>query len=264
MVERISLGDKSLLSSYADHFMRYEFALKFCRGKRVLDAGCGTGYGSHFLAANGASSVLALDISEEALSEATKYYRLDNLRYERRDVETLGDDQALRGQFEIVVNFENIEHLLHPERLVSGAATVLAKLGTFITSTPNGAISDLDKSGNPSNVFHVKEFTAEELSLLLSHYFQHASIYGQWLTHGGMLRQMQGTELFEQLCETYYNPMSRLGRIIKQMLGKKAAEPPRFTGNDSFAGDYVIMPLEDNTLRWPPTALIAVCERRGQ
>src|SRR5580698_10136591 len=105
MVERLSLGDKSLLYSYADHFLRYEWVLQFCRGRRVLDAGCGTGYGSHFLAANGASAVLAVDISEEALSEATQNYRLDNLRYERRDVETLGDDQALSGQFDVVVNF---------------------------------------------------------------------------------------------------------------------------------------------------------------
>lgn len=261
MVERISLGDKSLLSSYADHILRYEFALEFCRGKRVLDAGCGTGYGSHFLAANGSSSVLALDISEEALSEAKQNYRLDNLRYELRDVEMLGDDQALRGQFDVVVNFENIEHLPHPERMVSGVATVLAKVGTFITSTPNGAISDLDKSGKPLNVFHVKEFTEEELRLFLSPYFQHVSMYGQWLTPGGMLRKVRAKELFEQLCETYYNPMNWVGRIIKQMLGRKVAEPPSFTGNDTLAGDYVIMPLEKNAFPWAPAMLIAVCER---
>lgn len=263
--ERLSLNDESMIASYAEHIQRYEFALEYCRGKRVLDAGCGTGYGSHFLAANGARSVLALDISDEALNEARQNYRLDNLRYERRDVEMLGNDPALRGQFDVVVNFENLEHLRHPERLASGVAAILAQAGgTLITSTPNGAISDLDENGKPVNVFHVKEFTVEELWSLLSPHFERLSMYGQWLTHGGMLRKVRARELFEQLCEAYYNPMSRLGRMVKRLAGKKVAGPPQFTaGMDSFAGDYVIRPLEDGAFRWVPVVLLAVCEKKG-
>ena len=263
--ERLSLNDESMVASYAEHIQRYEFALEYCREKRVLDAGCGTGYGSHFLAANGARSVLALDISDEALNEAKQNYRLDNLRYERRDVETLGDDPALRNQFDVVVNFENLEHLPQPERLASGVAAILAQAGgTLITSTPNGAVSDLDEDGKPANVFHVKEFTLEELRSLLSPHFEHLSMYGQWLTHGGMLRKARARELFEQLCEAYYNPMSRLGRMVKRVAGKKVAAPPRFTaGQDSFAGDYLIRPLEAEAFRWAPAVLIAGCERKG-
>lgn len=263
--ERLSVSDESMIASYAEHLQRYEFALEYCRGKRVLDAGCGTGYGSHFLAANGARSVLALDFSDEALNEARQRYRLDNLCYERRDVEILGDDSALRGQFDVVVNFENLEHLQHPERLTSGVATILAVAGgALITSTPNGAISDLDESGKPRNVFHVKEFTAEELRSLLSPHFERLSMYGQWLTYGGMLRKVRARELFEQLCEAYYNPISRLGRVVKRVAGKKVVGPPRFTGGmDSFAGDYVIRPLEEEAFRWAPAVLIAVCEKKG-
>ena len=109
--ERLSLKNESLISSYAEHLQRYELALGYCRGKRILDAGCGTGYGSYFLAANGAKSVLALDISDEALAEAKQSYQLDNLRFECRDVEMLGEDPTLLGQFDVVVNFENLEHL---------------------------------------------------------------------------------------------------------------------------------------------------------
>ena len=137
--ERLSLNDESLISSHAENIQRYEFALDYCKEKRVLDAGCGTGYGSHFLAANGARSVLALDISEEAIAEAKENYRLGNLRYEKRDVQLLGDDPILRDKFEVAVNFENIAHLLHPDRFVSGVATLLPQGGIFVTSTPNGA-----------------------------------------------------------------------------------------------------------------------------
>ena len=120
--ERLSLNDASIIGSYAEHIQRYEFALQYCRGKRVLDAGCGTGYGSYFLAANGAKSVLAVDISNEALDEAKQNYKADQLNYERGIVKALGDDPALRERFELVVNFENIDHLPHSKRLVGGAA----------------------------------------------------------------------------------------------------------------------------------------------
>ena len=36
--ERLSLNDASIIASYAEHIQRYEFALQYCRGKRVLDA----------------------------------------------------------------------------------------------------------------------------------------------------------------------------------------------------------------------------------
>jgi 2-polyprenyl-3-methyl-5-hydroxy-6-metoxy-1,4-benzoquinol methylase len=261
--ERLSLDDESMIASYEEHIQRYVFALEHCRGKRVLDAGCGTGYGSHFLAANGAQSVLALDISDEALSEARQNYRLHNLRYERMDVELLGDTPELRGQFDVVVNFENLEHLPHPEKLVTGVASILPAGGTFITSTPNGAISDLDENGKLLNAFHVKEFTKEEFESLVSLHFKQIAIYGQWLTHGGKLRKLRSRELFEQLCETYFNPMNRLGRLIKRIAGKKVAGPPRLTaGQDFFVGDNVILPLELEPFRWPPGVLIAVCKTK--
>src|SRR5262245_12970795 len=261
--ERLSLNDASMVASYAEHIQRYEFALSYCRGKRVLDAGCGTGYGSHFLAANGAKSVLTVDISAEALTEARQRYKADGLSYERRDVESLGDDPALTGKFEVIVNFENLEHLHNPAQLVKGASRLLTKGGIFITSTPNGDISSKDASGKPTNIFHVKEFTAEELASLLLPHFKF-ELYGQWLTNDGMLRQVRARELFEQLCEAYYNPLSRLGRIVKKLMGGKVAAPPQYTGAaDSFSGDYVIRPLEAKSFTWPPTVLIAVSTKQG-
>lgn len=259
--ERLSLRDGSLISSFAEHIQRYEFALEFSRGKRVLDAGCGTGYGSHFLAANGAHSVLGLDISEEALCEARDNYQLENLSYDCRNVETLESDLDLRGQFDVVVNFENLEHLQHPKLLVRGVATILSENGKFITSTPNGGIT-VDKIGRPANVFHIRELTTDELRSLLSPYFANVSMYGQWLTHGGLLRKQRAKELFEQLCESYYNPMSRVGRTFKRALGKKVARPPRFTaGADSVVGDHVIHPLRSGGFPWAPAVLMAVCEK---
>lgn len=261
--ERLSLADQTILASYAEHIQRYEFALPHCRGKRVLDAGCGTGYGAHFLAANGAVSVVAVDISDAALAEARQHYQLPNLRYEKRNVEEFENAQELHGAFDVIINFENLEHVPHPERLVRGAAKILSPSGgKYVTSTPNGAISDRDEHGKPMNQHHVEEYTLDQLQALVSPHFGQISIHGQWLTHSGKLRKLRARELFDQLCEAYYNPLSRIGRSLKRLSGKAVAIPPQFTaGQDHYPGDHQIAPHDSGTFLWPPEVLIAVCEQ---
>src|ERR1700742_1669756 len=60
---------------------RYAFASRLARGKRVLDAGCGAGYGSAELA-HAAQTVVGIDVSPEALAFARANYRLPNLTFE--------------------------------------------------------------------------------------------------------------------------------------------------------------------------------------
>ncbi len=56
-----------------EHLARYLFASKLCRGKRVLDLACGTGYGAAEMAAY-ASTVTGVDKSTDALSHAQTTY----------------------------------------------------------------------------------------------------------------------------------------------------------------------------------------------
>ena len=75
-----------------------------------------------------------------------------------------------------------------------------------------------------------------------------------------MLRQMIAKDVHAQLCEAYYNPMARFGRVIKSVLGKNSSGPPRYTaGGDSFSWDYRITAHGDKSVPWPPTVLLAVC-----
>ena len=66
--ERLSLTDKTQCGGYSNHIQRYTLVSEYCRGKRVLDAGCGTGYGSTYLMGAGAASVTGVNIADEGRS----------------------------------------------------------------------------------------------------------------------------------------------------------------------------------------------------
>jgi len=54
----------------AEHLVRYEWAGGLAQGRRVLDAGCGTGYGAEMLAAAGAASVIGVDVAAAVVEAA--------------------------------------------------------------------------------------------------------------------------------------------------------------------------------------------------
>jgi 2-polyprenyl-3-methyl-5-hydroxy-6-metoxy-1,4-benzoquinol methylase len=58
-------------------------------GKRVLDLGCGFGQLSRWLAAEGAASVLGIDLSEKMLGRAIEETKSAAVSYERSDLEQL-------------------------------------------------------------------------------------------------------------------------------------------------------------------------------
>jgi SAM-dependent methyltransferase len=156
---------------YAEHLARYSLAARFASGRRILDAGSGEGYGAALLRRAGASSVVGIDIHEEAVNHARDRYGLEILQ---------GDIGALPfpdSSFDLIVCFETIEHVPDGSRALSEFRRVLAEDGLLIISTPNPDEYLVE------NEFHECEYTPAEFDHLLAEEFaERLRLYQQnWL-----------------------------------------------------------------------------------
>jgi 2-polyprenyl-3-methyl-5-hydroxy-6-metoxy-1,4-benzoquinol methylase len=153
----------------AEHLARYEWVAALAPGRRVLDAGCGTGYGSEILAAAGARHVLGADLAG-AVVEAARARETEALEFEQADIARLPHPDH---SFELITCFETIEHVPDPGAALVELARVLAPGGVLALSSPN---ADRSPGGNPH---HVREFATEELRALLHESFANVRLLAQ-------------------------------------------------------------------------------------
>jgi ubiquinone/menaquinone biosynthesis C-methylase UbiE len=156
-----------------EHTARYAFAERMARGRRVLDAGCGSGYGAAELARQ-ARDVLAIDVSQEAIDYARAHYRAANLRFERASCLEIPAPDA---SFDLVVAFEIIEHLENWRGFLREARRVLLPEGRFVVSTPNKLYYAEARSSLGPNPFHVHEFECEEFRDEMLAVFPNVTVY---------------------------------------------------------------------------------------
>lgn len=168
--ERFVPGKPELTYLYQEHMSRYMFAAQFVKNRRVLDLGCGCGYGSDCLAKNGAAEVVGIDNSEEAIEFSKSHFGSRNLRFEVQDAISIRFPSSF---FDVVVAFELVEHVREYEKMLSEVKRVLREAGVFVISTPNKATYET------KDEFHVKEFYYDEFKEMLGRYFGWVKIMHQ-------------------------------------------------------------------------------------
>jgi len=190
--ERVIPGevDADLLN---EHVARYAFAARLARGKRVLDAGCGAGYGSAELA-GAALSVVGLDVAPDAIAYARAHYSFANLQFEEAPCGALPHTDA---SFDLVVAFEVIEHLEDWRQFLGEVRRVLAPTGQFIVSTPNKLYYGESRGAAGANPFHAHEFEFDEFRTELAKVFPHISLFLENHVEGVVFRPVEAGDTAE-------------------------------------------------------------------
>ncbi len=175
-MERLALDRWSSPWLRHQHVVRYRWAARFAEGAYVLDAACGSGYGSSLLLYAGARHVTSLDLSPGAFDEARRV--TNDLCLVRADVTRL---PLASGEYDLFTCFETVEHVEADDALVREAKRVLEPSGRFLCSTPNRNLLSPGNSltDRPENPYHVREYAIDEFRELLKRHFASVELWGQ-------------------------------------------------------------------------------------
>ena len=163
------------------HFHRYLAASPVCAGKDVLDAACGTGYGSALLART-ARTVTGVDIDGATIEACRTNYchRHENLSFLQGDVAGIPLQDA---SVDVVISFETIEHVDAPRQIefLREIRRVLRPGGLLVMSSPN-------KDDAHANEFHVHELEECEFRNLLKQQFGRCAYFRQKIVLSSFIR----------------------------------------------------------------------------
>jgi len=162
-----------------EHAARYAFAARLVGGERVLDLGCGVGYGAARLASE-AWAVVALDNALAPLRHGSGEFHPPEVHYVQGDCRGLPFPDA---SFDSVVAFEVIEHIAEWRDLLQEAKRVLRPAGQLIVSTPNRLY--YGESRSEPNPYHVHEFSYEEFQEALNGFFPYTTFFFE--NHAGAI-----------------------------------------------------------------------------
>lgn len=161
---------------YLFHLATYDFARRYTANARVLDFGCGTGYGAHRIAP-ASTSVTGVDVSGEAVDYARAHYVADNLRFATIDPVERSPLPFADADFDVVLSFQVIEHVPDADRYLAEARRVLAQGGVLVVATPDRT-RRLFRHQRPWNRYHVVEYTPAQLLARLEGHFRVLEVNG--------------------------------------------------------------------------------------
>ncbi len=223
------VGKRDYLSQ--QHVGRYRFATERLRaGMRVLDAACGTAYGTELLLGRGCVAIGG-DIDTAQLTAAKRARSGDD--YVSFDVL---DTPFPDASFDAIVSFETIEHVVDGQRFLDEMHRILRPGGTLICSTPNIAYTS-----HPA--YHLHEYRPEEYYRLVEARFASTERHAQYFT--AIDRLQDRLQFMPPTSRTWV----RLARYPLELLGK-ALRRVRGTGSGDGAARacYGVAPCRGDRL----------------
>jgi SAM-dependent methyltransferase len=186
--ERLSLETASANTLLAcEHVHRYRLAASLCHGLRVLDLGCGSGYGSAIVRETAAAvtgvdnDVATIDMARVTVgSEHGVLFEVaDAAGYLRRN---------LSESFDAIVCFESLEHFADPEDVLASLEDHAREGLRLVLSVPNS------RTLGEVNKFHVTDYGFDEAHGAFAR-FEEVTILYQFNAEGSLIRHEEPAEM---------------------------------------------------------------------
>jgi SAM-dependent methyltransferase len=159
-------------------YLRHQFAYDYIGGKlrsdhRIIEVGCGAGYGAARISAQVANMV-GLDVDPAVVAHASATHSSCACEFRLYDGVRIPFDDA---SFDVAVSLQVIEHVPDDVGHVAEIARVLAPGGVLYLTTPN-RLTRVDPGRKPWNRYHRREYAAAELTALMQTAFADVHILG--------------------------------------------------------------------------------------
>ncbi len=138
------------------HLKRYVTAGRYVASKKVLDIATGTGFGAKMLKDAGAEQVVGVDIAPESIAYANEHYSTSGVSFHEGDAEKFEWPEL----FDVVVTYETIEHVPHPNIFLQRLRQLIKPDGDLFLSVPLGETRHIDP-------YHLHAFDQEEMFRLI-------------------------------------------------------------------------------------------------
>ncbi|MCL2886293.1 MAG: class I SAM-dependent methyltransferase [Betaproteobacteria bacterium] len=153
---------------YAMHAASYRFVEAMCAGKKVLDFGCGSGYGTWRIS-EVAGEIHGVDVAGDAVAYANSRYKNKNLNFiQIQPGSPLPFPDAC---FDVILSFQVIEHVSDDDAYLQEAHRLLKPDGTVVVITPDRK-NRLLPYQKPWNRWHLREYGMEMLASKISKRFR--------------------------------------------------------------------------------------------
>ena len=173
---------------------RYVIANHWTKGKTVIDAATGKGYGAGIFLSLGAKSVVGIDIDEDGVRDANEIYQSPNISYKVCDIFNL-KDEFKENEFEVCTSIETFEHL-PPERIDEYLQSIkYVTSDTIIITTPRRQMPVWNYQGGT----HLYEYDANEFTEILHRNFDGADISAIGINEVRLPGGQWGTDITEDL-----------------------------------------------------------------
>ncbi len=193
---------------YLRHQFAYDYVARELRcDDRVVEVGCGAGYAATRLFDHAARFV-GLDVDPDVVAHASNANASGGCEFQVYDGVRIPFEDA---SFDVAVSFQVVEHVADDRGYVDEIARVLAPGGTLYLTTPN-RLTRVDPGRKPWNRYHLREYTPDELTALMTATFADVRVLG-----------VRGTDEVEQIKHARLRSIRKIASI--DVLGMRDRVP---------------------------------------